>query len=132
MVAAGATPAGSTPWTLWTVTSATGGAVVIGVTTEVDTSAARFGITPEYQAQLRGQRFISPTPGTAQGAFIIEGMTLVSAPRRDGFTFSVFMPRGLTASGGIPVNPESLFLASGTLREVVQDNWSVVWVGVEG
>jgi hypothetical protein len=131
-VAAGATPAGSTPWELWTVQSDDGSNVVLGVRTAVDTSEARFGSTPEYQAQLRGPRFLAGSQESDQQAFVMEGTSLIDLPQRDHFTFSVFMPRGLMSFGRTPVNPGWLFDPPSRLVTVVRANWSVVWVGVEG
>jgi hypothetical protein len=57
LLAAGATPPGSTPWTAWTVVfseSESAGPVTLGVQTWIDTSAAGFTQTPCYFAQLEG------------------------------------------------------------------------------
>jgi hypothetical protein len=125
-VAAGATPAGATPWEL---VSDTSGKTVLGVKTWVDTAAARFGSTPEYQARVDGRRFISATDTSD---YILEGTAILSVPDARGFTLTVFLPRGLTV-GNLEVNPASLYNPATNLLTAVKDApWSVVWFGVEG
>ncbi len=133
-IAAGETPKGRTPWEL-SMANIGGQATVIGVQTEVDTSAARFGARPEYQAQLRGDRFVPAAPATNQPALLVEGMAFVSYPKRNSFNFNVFLPRSLAGlSTSVPMNPESLFTEAGSkaLLKWAQEKWWVVWVGVEG
>lgn len=132
-VAAGTTRLGDTPWEAWTI-SADGVATVLGVKATLDTSVGRFGATPEYQAQLQGNRLINADGTGVEGAFLLlEGMTFVSAPSRHGFDFYVLMPRGLiNAFGSIPVNPNRLFVSAIELVQLIRANWSVAWVGVEG
>jgi hypothetical protein len=127
-VAAGATPAGATPWE--PVTDTPGNAVV-GVRTRVDTSAARFGSTPQYQARVDGPRFISAADANS-APFILEGTAILSDPDAAGFTLTVFLPRGLTV-GNLEVNPPPLYDPPARLLAAVKAApWSVVWFGVEG
>jgi hypothetical protein len=126
MVAAGATGRGSTGWQLWTVAGPEGSQVA-GVRVDVETSAARFGVTPHYQAQLRGLR----TKELLERESVLDGMTLVSGASRHGFSFHVLMPADMQTIGGVPVNP-SFGALTGEVLEFARDEWWVEWVGVEG
>jgi hypothetical protein len=128
-VAAGESTVGATPWALWR--EPPGGGQVIGVTTQVDTSAGRFAGAPQYQAQLRGDRLFSRQDGPILRAYLLDGMTFVSQPRPNGFTLSVVLPRSL-GTVTTPVNPPEVLTLPGTVLDVVRKNWSVAWVGTEG
>lgn len=130
-VAAGSTSPSQTSWSLWT-TLPNGTGEVLGLQAEISTAEARFGAVPEYQAQLRGQRFIGEGQAGPHPAFVLEGMSFVSAPGRTAFTFQVLMPTDLLILGSVPINPGWLFDPPENLLEVVKTRWSVVWVGVEG
>jgi len=151
-IAAGETPAGNTPWELWTVTNSapttpapTGTPsppLILGVKTTVDTASARFGAVPEYQAQLYGPRMIDLPPSTfSPGSLVstndglrmlvVDGTGVVDAPDRNSFDFYVLMPRNFSPS----INNPGFFstdAGSSLLLTLIQRNWSVVWVGVEG
>ena len=143
-VEAGSTTSGATPWTWWTQPPTPGepgadanGPTILGVRALVDTSEGRFGSTPRYQAQLRGERLIRPKPGSQDEAFLVDGLAFVSDPARDHFTLFVALPRGLRdAFGPIPVNPDVLFKlkpAAGepSMLEILRHQWTVEWIGVE-
>ena len=133
-VAAGETVIGGTPWEVWSEDNGDGTSE-IGIQTWVDTSAARFGSTPVYQARVAGDRFFfnSPVPGLPEFAFVFDGLTLVSDATPAGFTFRVIVPNDMDVGDGTPLNPDS-FIA-GTLNKIAIPTaravWSVVWVGVE-
>jgi hypothetical protein len=134
-----------TPWTVWTVAGspiivpttgiASSGNVVVGVQAVIDTSAGRFGSTPEYHAELRGARFLEANAGSFDNpqAFYLDGLAFLSDPKPASFTYNVIMPRAVTLLGGVPINIPWLFDdPDAHLRAVVRAFWSVVWVGVEG
>jgi len=130
-IAAGATVSGQTIWEPWTFVD-DGEERVIGLTTRVDTSSARFGGTPEYQAQLRGERFFNNDLVPDVGLYVLDGSTFVSLSSPTGFTFSVAMPRSLFGSGSLPFNPNPLLDQPDALVKLVGESWFVVWIGVEG
>jgi hypothetical protein len=138
-VAAGASPRPGTGWTLWTVSGPAGAPpALVGVRATVDTAAARFGSTPEYQARLDGQRLFLRDEVSTQlpddFALLLEGATSITAAERQHFTFNVILPRGLGMPGSVSVNPDPLFTPGlqPRLLEVLEQRWSVVWLGVEG
>jgi hypothetical protein len=131
LVAAGQTPAGSTPWEAWTIT-VDNESRIIGVRVTVDTTEARFGSAPSYQARLAGDRVINQINDGQPFTFVLDGTPLVSDPARQRFTFAMLLPRELQ-TGGLALNPDSLFNnAAADLLDTVKTHWSVVWVGVEG
>ena len=128
-VAAGETVAAATPWETWSENNGDGTSQ-LGILTWVDTSAARFGSTPYYQARVAGARFFfdSPLPGVPQFPFVFDGLTVVSDATPAGFTFRVVLPSNLAVGGGTSLNPDALLdVAAQTARAV----WTVVWLGVE-
>jgi hypothetical protein len=153
-IAAGETPQGNTQWELWTVTNQAAATptptptgtpappIILGVKTTVDTAPAHFGTIPEYQAQLRGPRFIDLTNSSgsvglvghaAAGSrmFILDGTGVVDAADRNSFDFYVLMPR----SFGSSINNPAFFTSdagSTFLLNLLKLNWTVVWIGVEG
>jgi hypothetical protein len=133
MVAAGQSPVDSTPWEVWTLTSDPA-SQVLGVRAKVETSEARFGATPTYQARIAGERIVRLTR-TENGVTpcLLEGTAFTTDPDRQGFTMCVLMPRNLPVEG-LTLNPEWLFTGGGQdlLNAVRQATWSVVWIGVEG
>jgi hypothetical protein len=141
-VAAGATHAPGTGWQLWTTTDVEGLVSIVGVQAVVDTSEARFGATPAYHARVEGRRFFAGGQLGAQFAFLVDGAAFVTDPAPARFTLRVLMPRstvtlGPITAGSFPVNPANLFTAPttggpGPLLDLVEPNWSVVWLGVEG
>jgi len=129
-MAAGETVHGNTDWTVWKMTEDNEDRV-IGVQTVVDTSAARFGTTPNYQAQLRGDRLIVVTVNNQTQFIFMEGIAFVTEAGRNSFKFNVFLPRGLFTSLGIQINPNEV-LDSDDLKKRVTEIWTVAWFGVEG
>ena len=113
---AGQTAAGQTAWGAW-IDAGT----MLGVSVDVDTSAARFRTTPLYTVQLVGERKLS----TGQLAV---GYPVVASQKPDRFTANVLFPNISAA-----INPPVLFDPS-TAPGVVQNEvkWSVAWMGVEG
>lgn len=130
-VAAGATLLGQTPWELWTI-QADGQPLTIGVKATVSTDSARFGTTPEYQAQLGGQNFFAGSLSADQGNFLLLGNGYVAEPARNSFVFNVLLPVELVGLGEILINPHRVVSDSDGLLKLVQENWMIVWVGVEG
>lgn len=125
-VAAGSTSEGSTVWELWPdqVSPA-------GFQTVVDTSQAGFGSTPQYMANVVGNRVASPPGG---GKFptpgqLLDGFVDIVVPSPTSFTLQMTMP--FVASGKYDLNPEDL-LVKDTLDQLQNDlKWYVVWMGVE-
>ncbi len=131
LVAAGQTSVGDTPWEAWTLT-VQGDPLIVGVRVTVDTTEARFGSAPSYQARLAGERIITRVENGQTVTLLLDGTPLVSDPARQRFTFAMLLPRELQG-GNLPLNPDSLFDNNAAdLLEIVKDRWSVVWVGVEG
>jgi hypothetical protein len=136
-VAAGASPVPGTGWTAWTVAGALG-TTFVGVRATVDTAAARFGGTPQYQARLDGPRLFlrdETFPNLpVEAALLLEGATSVTGAEPQRFTFNVILPRGLDIPGSVLVNPDPLFAPAELARllAAVERHWSVVWLGVEG
>lgn len=131
-IAAGQSDAGNTPWEEWTMPGPNGDQI-IGVRAVVDTSAARFGATPEYEAQLRGERLLFDSTPSNTPIFVIDGMAFLTEPSRNSFMLSVFMSRGMSSLlGNVPINPDVLMNDKEKLLKLVKDNWFVVWTGVEG
>lgn len=127
LVVAGTSPKGQTPWELWTVQLNNADDVRLGVKVQIYTEEARFGATPEYQAQLRGDRLIptnilDPIP-SEQLFFYLDGTTFISAASRTSFTLHVLMPM---MPGYSSLVDDSLVL------KIVRERWWVVWIGVEG
>ena len=129
-VAADETPDPGTAWSVWSETAA-GQSVIVGVLTAVNTSAAAFGATPHYLAELRGPRFFRKSdltgflnPADALPDFLfIDGTGIVVKPGRDGFEFHVLISgRDLIAL--FTTDPVGLIA-------LLTANWRVSWTGVE-
>lgn len=115
-IAAGKTVEGETEWSL-----TQGNA---GVETLVDTSAAGFGRTPVYHANLSGTR------SQQSLGRVLDGFGTVAAAGATGFTFRVLMPRDLNLPPFV-MNPSNAF--DSTLPAILRDTlrWSVTWTGIE-
>ena len=111
---AGALDASALTWTPWVV-----GGITIGLTTSIDTSAAKFQTTPSYMAQIAGSRAIT---GTTAATIIVDFVT-VNNESPTGFTLQMAVP----ALGA--VNPDAIRDPSSGL--MAQLNWTVNWMGVE-
>jgi hypothetical protein len=100
-------------WSPWTV-----GTTAVGLTANIDTSAANFQSTPAYVAQIVGARTLA-SPET-----IIVDWVTVASPSPTGFTLQLAVP----AIG--PANPDAIRDPSSGL--MAQLNWQISWLGVEG
>ena len=99
------------------------GGSTVGLQRKVDTSAAGFGSTPVYLAQVTGDRALS------SGAGLVDGMVRVADANPTGFTLQVLLPKDLMA-GATRLNPAALF---GDPVAATRDlNWAVAWMGIEG
>jgi len=129
-IACGRTPEGQTIWEQW-MERVSGADVLLGFRTRVDTSAARFRVTPHYLARVEGERFAPPIPGLAN-PFLLEGFTDVDDPKPDSFVLRVFMPR-LSLVQTVLLNPLT-FLGFQDAGRILgqQQLWHVVWIGIEG
>lgn len=116
-IASGQAAATDLTWTLWT-----SGQQVLGWQAQVDTSGAQFGATPQYFAQLEGERYLGVPPGP----LLAVAFAAAANPRADGFTFQVLLPQG----PGI-VNPPAIRNPATALDIAKHLGWQVVWVGVE-
>jgi hypothetical protein len=116
-LASGETVAAST---VWTVKIESG--VQVGVTTRVDTSAARFQATPTYFAHVIGSRVVS----TSVGQQIALTLIAVSQPAPAGFNCDVYLPSGEVPGGPLYLSAEEAAAVLNSLQ------WSVVWMGIEG
>ena len=67
--------------------------MVLGLQVEVDTSAARFGLTPCYSAHIIGERVFSEQIDGQPPSFLLDGFINVSEPSPIGFTLRVLMPQ---------------------------------------
>jgi hypothetical protein len=103
--------------TVWSVKSING--IPVGVTTTVDTSAARFQATPAYFAHVVGSRVVA-TPSGLQFA-----LTLVSIadPAPASFACDVYL---------VPGDMPGILNAGESANVLNALEWSVVWMGVEG
>jgi hypothetical protein len=95
---------------------------------EVDTSVAGFRARPSYQAHAAGERLVA----IGETTILLEGFTHVTDIRADGFTLHYLVPLALVraflgdTTGG-EVSEEALKI----LLEVIQESWTVEWIGVE-
>jgi hypothetical protein len=137
--AAGATPAGATPWQVVEDPPGT----VWAVRTTVDTSAAGFGDVPVYLARLVGHRELpaNPSPnlrGVDQDTVLLDGTPYVEDPETGRFQLVVPL---LPGQGGLDlgndltpvvVNPSDVVGASGlTDLLTTKQLWCVEWIGVQ-
>jgi len=117
-VATGLATAAASGWSALQV-----GGSTVGVKMKVDTSAAGFGSTPVYLAQVTGERALS------NGAGLVDGLVNVADAGPTGFTLQVLLPRDLVA-GATTLNPGTIF---GDPAAATHDlNWAVAWMGIEG
>ncbi|MBI1742442.1 hypothetical protein HYR54_05160 [Candidatus Acetothermia bacterium] len=141
-VACGATSP-DTKWELWPDSNKK----PIGLQVEnIDTTTARFRTKPCYSAHIIGNRFFDRVldvdgDGT-KDSFLLDGFANIIGPSpkeieptRSGFTLRVLMPQmsfELVSGGKLLVNPEEFFKKEDNLNLLKQNNWHVVWMGVEG
>jgi hypothetical protein len=116
-IGAGQTGAGTTAWKVWT-----DGTTLLGVSTDVDTTSARFRSTPFYAAHIVGERALTVPPQS-----LAVPSASVTAPTPEGFTLRVLLP-----AMDPPFNPPQ-FRAASTIAAAVRTTlqWSVSWIGVE-
>lgn len=122
-IAAGQTPAGSTPWRSYSSAGA-----IVGVETTVDTSAARFTQAPIYQARVGGEREV---PGKLE---LIDGPVVIADPTATSFVARMALAGPIPTGGPhqAVVNPNSVRSAAFPARATNELGWHVVWMGVEG
>jgi hypothetical protein len=122
-IAAGQTERGNTPWMAWLMEEED---QMVGVYTEVDTSAACFQTTPHYIAHVAGARFIFDAVGAE---LTVLGFTGIADATPMGFTLQVLLP----SLGGGAYNPDRLCDRERG-PDIVRNqlNWYVVWLGIEG
>jgi hypothetical protein len=114
---AGQVPPAAITWT----------AVVGGIATRVDTSAAKFAAVPAYFAHVIGPRQVqvSVTPG-ALNTYSLVTVPIVDLPAPDGFVLQVVMLMFDKNNQVVAVPPTDLAAIIPAL------NWTIVWMGIEG
>ena len=119
-VRAGISDAGGTVWSYFYEFGA-----IAGVQATIDTTAAAFGTTPSYVANLVGSRMLSA------GTRVVDGLLSVSSPTPANFVARVTMPHNLKI-GTVNMNPDAVFNAAllTSLKSTLQ--WCVSWIGMEG
>ena len=125
--------------TLSVMNSQTGGQMVIGLGTHVDTTSGQFQMPPAYSAHVVGDReFTSQeamTFAAVQNPFVLDGYVNIMNPTADGFDLQMFIPDLTDETDGV-VNPPG-FLSSFQedavegIKILGANNWNVVWMGVE-
>ncbi|HMD70396.1 MAG TPA: hypothetical protein VKF41_03595 [Bryobacteraceae bacterium] len=116
-IASGQAAAATLTWTAWLAEQE-----VIGLQADVDTSAVRFGATPQYFAQLEGERYLAAPPGP----LLAVGFAAAANPTPNGFTFQVLLPPGPDS-----VNPPAVRDPKTAVEIAKLLAWQVVWMGVE-
>ncbi|MGH8554142.1 MAG: hypothetical protein ACREUD_00965 [Gammaproteobacteria bacterium] len=112
-IAAGQTQQGKTGWLEWKA-----GEQTLGVYAEVNTSAARFGGTPQYFAHVPGDRHV--VAGSGQILVLMRTTAGVIAATPTGFTLQ------------LRIHIEQSSIAIADLAGFVEGlNWYVVWMGIE-
>lgn len=120
-IAGASTPGGATAWSAWPSVAS-----MQGVSARVDTSAAGFGTTPAYTAQVNGARLLPPNS-------LIDGPASVRDASPTHFTVTVLLPRNI-AVGAYTLNPDSA-VGPSLLQQLKLSSglgWYVSWMGVEG
>lgn len=120
-IAAGETGVETTAWELWGE-----GAENLGLLTHVDTSAARFTSTPNYMANVAGDRYLLDDDGLE---VLISGIAIVTDATPDSFTLRVRTQ--VERSQIVGDTPVTIVL---DLPTFVSERlrWHVVWMGIEG
>jgi hypothetical protein len=112
-------------WQKWVVVPLPeGGGPVVGLSAEVDTSAAAFKLAPTYQARIEGPRPLDVPPAFPEGP----GTPVLDVP--------AFISDATTAGFRcwVPVVSLGSNLADGDadrLVDVAKVSWDIVWMGVE-
>lgn len=120
---AGRTVTTDTTWQLWEADNPAPGDQPLGVQTQVDTTEAGFGNTPQYQAQVLGERLF--TEGESQG--VLDGHVFIEQATPAGFRLRMPLP----VLGQGLVNPSWLLSADQLIERITKQGWSVGWLGVE-
>jgi hypothetical protein len=124
-IAAGRTEAGRTPWQLLLGSDG----APVGVFTVVPTASAGFRDTPQYQANVVGERI---THGGWTSTLVVDGWVSIHAATAASFEAHVILPPG-TAGDDAPLNEAATVLTEGFLDVLATElQWHVVWLGVEG
>jgi hypothetical protein len=116
-IASGQVPATTLMWKTWTA-----GPEVIGLQADIDTSAFQFAATPQYFAQLQGERYLAAPPGP----LLAIGFAAAANPSAGGFTFQVLLPQGPNN-----INPPAVRDPKTATEIAKLLAWQVVWMGVE-
>jgi len=116
-IAAGQTPPGNTQWSAIVVDGD-----VVGVSTTVSTSGARFQSTPQYFAHVVGSRSVS----TPAFVLVVNVLPVVKDPAPDQFVCEAYVVFPGSPTGGGGSTPAAVEAIVETLQ------WYVVWMGVEG
>jgi hypothetical protein len=118
-IAAGQTLSGATSWVAWSE-----GALFMGITVDVDTSQARFRVTPRYMAHIVGDRALPSPPQT-----LVIPFPNITSPTPERFTLRALLPE----MAPLPYNPPQ-FRNPTTVADTVRTTlkWYVSWMGVEG
>ncbi len=99
--------------------------VPVALTITVDTSAARFAVTPTYFAHIIGARDVTLASG-AQAVAI--GYAAVTDAAPDRFTCEIYLIAGDAAAAGF----QTLNAADVLAHLGVDLHWTIAWMGVEG
>jgi hypothetical protein len=129
-IAAGRTDASATVWSFWPENALQASAR--GVETTVDTSGARFRLTPRYFATVAGSRVLAPESGQEGPEPLVDGFAAVVAPGPASFKLQVLMPRDVRVSDTHTLNPAAVFTDRTLDRLQEELSWHVVWIGIEG
>ena len=106
----------------------------LGLQVPVNTLAARFGATPNYQALLVGERYFSGTIAKAAMRFVLDGPIQITGASASGFTLVVLLPTGMTVGQGnpVPLNTDWVLTNAVDRQELMGKlGWVVSWIGVE-
>jgi hypothetical protein len=114
--ASGEISAADLQWQAWQPSG-----TIIGFTAAIDTSAAKFNVTPSYLVQVIGNRSLSSP------ALVVVDYVSITNASASGFTLQVAFP---PMSGGI--NPAAITDPTGGPKLLTQLGWQIVWLGVGG
>jgi hypothetical protein len=95
----------------------------------VDTTSGCFRTAPCYTARIAGDRhFTFEINGTSMD-FWLDGFVSITEPTVDGFNALVLIPAILMELRNTSL---AVQVAKDLAAKLVQNNWTVEWVGVEG
>jgi hypothetical protein len=107
----------------WSLKNVNG--VPVALTTTVDTTAARFAVTPTYFAHIIGERVVTLPTGLQAVAM---GFTAVTEAAPDRFTCEIYLITSDVGSTGFPL----LSATEAKARLGTDLHWTIAWMGVEG